>query len=108
MKETSSVPNYDERIILSPIPLSALERMISKAFANEMEKFISIEKPTENADDKLTISEAAAYLKVSKVTIHKYKNNALFPFYQGCGTVYFKKSEIDEALSSKKKGVSKK
>ena len=63
--------------------------------------FQLVVQPTENVNDNLTISEAASYLKVSKVTIHKYKNNALFPFYQGGGTVYFKKSEIDEALSSK-------
>jgi hypothetical protein len=31
---------------------------------------------------RLTIAELAEYLKKDKSTIHRYKNNGIFPFYQ--------------------------
>ncbi len=51
-----------------------------------------------------SISELAAYLRCSKVTIHAYKNRRVIPFYQTGKTVFFKRSEVDAALASHKKG----
>ena len=47
---------------------------------------------------KLSISDLSAYLNVSKSTIHRYKNNRIFPFYQAGRTVFFKKNEVDKAM----------
>jgi excisionase family DNA binding protein len=51
-------------------------------------------------DERLDYAGAAEYLGVSKQTITKYKNNGVLKFYQTGRTVYFKKSEIDQALAS--------
>jgi excisionase family DNA binding protein len=56
-------------------------------------------------DVKFSISDLAAYLKCSKVTIHAYKNRRVLPFYQTGKTVFFKKAEVDAALASTKKGL---
>lgn len=59
------------------------------------------------APERFKIQELADYLQVTKATIHAYKNRGVFPFYQTGRTVYFKKSEVDAALSNKKKSTSK-
>ena len=51
-----------------------------------------------NENQKFSISELSAYLHVSKSTIHRYKNNRVFPYYQAGRTVFFKKNEIDKAM----------
>jgi excisionase family DNA binding protein len=63
---------------------------------------------THNIDQKLSLDELAEYLGKDKSTIHRYKKNGVFPAYQAGRTVFFKKSEVDEAMSSQsktKKGV---
>ena len=61
---------------------------------------VSFRLPTSQADEKqkFSISELSAYLKVSKSTIHRYKNNRIFPYYQAVKTVFFKKNEVDKAM----------
>lgn len=59
-------------------------------------------------DVNMTMDEAAKYLNKAKTTIQRYKNNGVFPYYQAGRTVFFKKSEVDAAMSStlqKKKGA---
>lgn len=51
-------------------------------------------------DTNLSIPELAAYLKCSESTIHRYKNNKLFPYYKAGRSVYFKRNEVDKALSA--------
>jgi excisionase family DNA binding protein len=54
-------------------------------------------------DQKFNIDELAAYLDTSRSTINRYKNNQAFPFYKVGRTVFFKKSEVDAAMSSETK-----
>lgn len=59
-------------------------------------------------DIKMSMDEVAKYLNKAKTTIQRYKNNGVFPYYQAGRTVFFKKSEVDAAMSSaapKKKGA---
>lgn len=89
--------------------------IISNRLSNIEEILLSIKhdnpvitKELDQKEHTFNISELADYLKVSKPTIHAYKNRNIFPFYQTGRTVYFKKSEVDKALSSsKKKGAFK-
>jgi excisionase family DNA binding protein len=53
-------------------------------------------------DSTLTADALAGYLNCSKSTVLRYKKNGVFPFYQAGRSFYFKKQEIDEALSSTK------
>jgi excisionase family DNA binding protein len=53
-------------------------------------------------DRNFSVSALAEYLGCSKITIFKYKKDGVFPFYQAGRTIFFKKSEVDEALSMNK------
>ncbi len=61
-------------------------------------------KPIEDKD--YSIAELAKHLRVSESTIHRYKNNGSIPYYKVSRTVFFKRSEVEAALTSqpKKKG----
>jgi|GEM_PF-5596398 len=65
---------------------------------------------SEPVKEDYSISEIAKRLRVSEGTIHRYKNNKVLPFYKAGRTVFFKITEVEEALSSapKKKGASTK
>lgn len=82
-----------------------IQEVISHAVENAMKDFKEnfAEKMLEE-DKKFNIEEVAEYLKVTKPTIHSYKNRGIIPFHQVGKTVYFKKSEIDKAFSNKPKG----
>ncbi len=83
---------------------------IEKCLAQLMS--VILDKPQQELVDRmeeearLTITELAEYLNKDKSTILRYKKNSVFPFYQAGRTVYFKKNEVDQALSSGKKKVS--
>lgn len=62
----------------------------------------SIPVNKEESNQKFSISELASYLQVAKSTIHRYKNNRIFPFYQAGRTVFFKKHEVDSAMQALK------
>lgn len=53
-----------------------------------------------NEDQKFSIQDLCTYLKRSESTIKRYKKNNLFPFYSAGRTIFFIKSEVDEAMSS--------
>ena len=84
--------------------LSKIERsfeVIASYISGLGEKAPDPESPDQE-DIKFNIDELAEYLKCSKVTIHNYKRNGALPFYQVGRTVLFKKSAVDEAMSSMK------
>ena len=97
-----------ENFILSPISLENFELLIKKSVTAALASPQTTGQPIE-ASQQFTITELAAYLKCTKATIHAYKKRGIFPYYQTGRTVYFKKSEVDEALEvGKKKGAAKK
>ena len=68
---------------------------------SEMMKSLNLTTPPVSQEDiRFSIDELAVYLRKSKVTIHRYKANGVIPFHQAGRTVYFKKAEVDAALSS--------
>ena len=74
---------------------------IEKCLAKIMSVISVVPPPLQSTNNvRLTIEELAAYLGVTKATIHNYKRNYIFPYYQTGRTVYFKKHEVDAALSS--------
>jgi excisionase family DNA binding protein len=72
-----------------------LKSIISECIALEFQNF----KPqTEPEDELLKIPEVASILGVSIVTIHQWKKSGKLCFHRLGGRVFFKKSEILEAL----------
>lgn len=54
-------------------------------------------KPNAN-DQLLKIDEVCALLKVSRVTIHKWKKTGTIPFHRISNRIFFTASEIADAL----------
>jgi predicted site-specific integrase-resolvase len=62
------------------------------------------EKPLKEVpEDLLSIEDIQNIFKVSKVTVHKWKKKGLLPFYKMNRKVYFKKSEVINSMSHKKR-----
>lgn len=77
---------------------------IEKCLVKIMSVISEAPQPIQSTDAiRLSIDDLAAYLGVTKATIHNYKKNYIFPYYQTGRTVYFKKDEVDAALSSRKR-----
>jgi hypothetical protein len=55
------------------------------------------------SDDLLNIEDIQKIFNVSKVTVHKWKKKGLLPFYKMNRKVYFKKSEVIDSMSHKKR-----
>jgi hypothetical protein len=54
-------------------------------------------------EDLLNINDIQLLFNVSNVTIHKWKKKGLIPFYKMNRKVYFKKSEVINAMTHKKR-----
>ena len=54
-------------------------------------------------EDLLSIEDIQKVFKVSKVTVHKWKKKGLLPFYKMNRKIYFKKSEVIDAMQHKKR-----
>lgn len=76
------------------------------------EKLDRIEKAIQNLnlnnrvvpeDQSMNISEVADYIKVAKSTIYGLTHKNTIPNYKIGKKLYFKKSEIDEWINSKKR-----
>ena len=59
--------------------------------------------PERILEDLLSIEDIQKVFKVSKVTVHKWKKKGLLPFYKMNRKVYFKKSEVIDAMQHKKR-----
>lgn len=108
----ATVENPQETVFIS-VPIHTLKGIIMDC-VNTCLKYHEISLSEANGlidlqkDERFTIPQLAEYLQVNKLTIHRYKKNGVFPFYQVGRTVFFKKSEVDAAMSSlafKKKGA---
>jgi hypothetical protein len=75
------------------------KKCITEAFSLNT-KEISQESPK---DDLLNIEDIQKIFNVSKVTVHKWKKKGLIPFYKMNRKVYFKKSEVINSMSHKKR-----
>jgi hypothetical protein len=91
-----------EQILLTSITLEELldkiTERINKALSITLER-----KETPIPEDLLTIEDLESLFKVSKVTIHKWKKRGLIPFYKMNRKVYFKRSEVINSMSHKKR-----
>ncbi len=59
-------------------------------------------KPCRSEDIELNVDQLAEYLGCVKSTVLRYKREGVIPFYQAGRSAYFKKDEVDMALSSRR------
>ena len=82
------------------MPISELceliKRSVTECFDSELKSFLKNSMKEE--ETLLNIGEACQLLKVSKVTIHKWKKNKILPFHRIGRKIYFKRSEVIDSL----------
>jgi excisionase family DNA binding protein len=85
--------------VFTTITVDELKSYILEGLRSILSEF---KRPQEmNKDEKLlSLSEASEFLKVSKVTIHKWKKKKLITSYRIGRRIYFKKEELVNSLKS--------
>jgi excisionase family DNA binding protein len=71
--------------------------LIKEAVRTEFQRQALLTKPVD-PDPLVKIDEICELLKVSKVTIHKWKAEGKIPFRRISNRIFFKKSDVLEAL----------
>ncbi|WP_276363549.1 helix-turn-helix domain-containing protein [Daejeonella sp. H1SJ63] len=99
-----------ENVFLTSLTTPEVKQLFRQELENFFQEkaFLNSTEPRIEENERFTISELADYLKCTKATIHAYKKRGVFPYYQTGRTVYFIKSEIDEALAATKSNKRKK
>src|SRR5688572_4998722 len=91
----------DANILLSPITLNELESVIRNCVKTELQNFAP-EAP-QPEEELMTTGEATKILRVSKVTLSKWRKEGRIKFYRIGTRVRFKKSELMAALQTVRK-----
>lgn len=98
----------EKNIILSPICFRDLVAEIASEVTGRIYRDLNLSQLLTNKtepEERLTRTQLANYLGVTLPTVDRYRSRSVFPYYQTGRTIYFKKSEVDNALSvGKKKG----
>ncbi len=89
MVEKFIVTNYDREDLIS---------MIKEAFKEELKEILKQQEKPDDYDDLLSRKEVAKLLKISLVTVNKYKRAGKLPYSRLGRNIYFKKGDIMKAL----------
>jgi len=92
-----------ENLILMPLRIEDLLGMIKASVKDALTVLPQENSKEDIPEDLLSIEDIQKVFKVSKVTIHKWKKKGLLPFYKMNRKVYFKKSEVINAMQHKKR-----
>jgi len=92
-----------ENAILISMNADDLRGMISDCIKDALTLERQDKVPEPIPEDLLSIEDIQKVFKVSKVTVHKWKKKGLLPFYKMNRKVYFKKSEVIDAMQHKKR-----
>jgi excisionase family DNA binding protein len=83
---------------VSLMPVDETLALIRSTISDELAQFKS-QIPQTKSDKLLSIEETAKLLRVSKVTIHKWKKKKLIQHYRIGRKIYFKEQELIGSLS---------
>ncbi|EOR92748.1 hypothetical protein ADIARSV_4099 [Arcticibacter svalbardensis MN12-7] len=72
---------------------------------NERGKSLLVEKNISDNPDLMNMEEVIKFLKVSKVTIHNWKRNGIIKSHKMGRKLYFKKSEMLDAIKRQKYSI---
>jgi len=78
------------------MPMTELLELIEEKIFKGLEKYNR--KDTIQTDELLNVEETCKFLRVSKVTIHKWKKRKLIVSYRIGRRIYFKKHELINSL----------
>lgn len=86
-----------ENVVLSPVPLDAIEGIIAKAIRRELVEAMKAEQAPD-PDELLTRKEAAGYLGISLPTLHDYSQRGIVTAYRLGTRVRYRRSDLYNAL----------
>jgi len=89
MEEKFVITNYDKNEFIS---------LIREAFSDELRAILKQKDQQNEYDELLNRKEAARFLKISLRTISKYQEEETIDHYRLGKAIYFKKSELMQAL----------
>ena len=79
--------------------VSEFQELIAQTIKNELKNFTII--PQQIQEDKLlNMEEAGAFLRVSKVTLHKWKNRKMIKAHRIGRKLYFSQQELLDSVKS--------
>lgn len=94
-----------EQVLITSYNKEDLTDLIMYCLKKVLNDYPLANNQKEVKDELLSIADVQELFKVSKVTIHKWKKMGLIPYYKMNRKLYFKKSEILEAMSQKKRKI---
>jgi hypothetical protein len=89
--------------IFTNLNVDELSEIIKKCISEVVSATNKVKPQELPTDDLLNIDDIQKIFNVSKVTVHKWKKKGLIPFYKMNRKVYFKKSEVIDAMTHKKR-----
>ncbi len=92
-----------EQTVLFSLDVQELKELIRAGVSEVLSKQTNTSEIKESSEDLLNIQDIQKIFKVSKVTVHKWKKKGLLPFHKMNRKVYFKKSEVIDAMQHKKR-----
>ena len=87
-------------ILFSQIPFPELKQALSDIVDEALKKYHTTIAEPNDPDELLTSTQAAKILKVSKVTLHKWKLEGKIKSYRIGSRIRFKSGEVLEALNA--------
>lgn len=90
-------------MVFTSIKVEDLLDLFTDRIKNELSVKNSEKKDIPMTEDLLSIEDIQKIFNVSKVTVHKWKKKGLIPFYKMNRKVYFKKSEVINSMTHKKR-----
>lgn len=91
------------QILFTNLSAQDLTELISQAVKDSIGGELNSQPEQKPEEELLSIEDISKIFRVSKVTIHKWKQKGLIPFYKMNRRVYFKRSEVVDALQTKKR-----
>jgi excisionase family DNA binding protein len=81
------------------MPFAELLELIEKSVHNAVDKIAA--RPVQVPEDELmNVEETCAFLRISKVTLHKWKKRKLIQSYRIGRKIFFKKKEVFSSFES--------
>ncbi|WP_316767985.1 helix-turn-helix domain-containing protein [Pedobacter frigiditerrae] len=95
-----------ENIFLTSLTVPEVREQFKKVLTEFFSEYnLSAQSNSNEPEQRFTRTELAKYLGVTLPTVDRYRERNVFPYYQTGRTIYFKKNEVDNALSvGKRKG----
>lgn len=91
----------ERNIIFTQIPLEELKEIISACVRIEVQKSSGLITQPDN--ELIKVDEAVKLFHVSKTTLSKWRDNGVLPYYRISTRIYFKRSELLDALKASPK-----